>query len=343
MIQIARNFPLWSSWVRLVYTRVLLAIRTLAPARPALYNRSVLRFLPFFLAVSVIPQSLHEPIAAVEFYGSAPVDFARLRAAFPYRVGDPFESLANTPDTEFQRLIGKNQFSTGPVFVPDLHPWVLYTDIEPPEMSPLTWRPKPAGAPRLPPKIVALYEHAMDRFVNGGIAAGDETSDGYSLAKDPIMHAYELKLIDYARAHPANVYHVLETSASPRDRIAAAWTAGYAPKSKDQITALLHAVTDPDSLVRNNAIRVLALLALHDANVARQIPPDPFIPMLHSLTWTDRNKAMFLLDPVTAARDPKTLESLHRQALEPLRQMSRWTYWGHARHGACARRPHRRH
>jgi hypothetical protein len=170
----------------------------------------------------------------------------------------------------------------------------------------------------------------MDRYGNGGIYAGDETTNGYSISKDPIMRSDELKLIEYARAHAKRVYSVLKRSASPRDRIAAAWIAGYAPKGSHQLRALLHAVLDPDSTVRNNAIRVLAVLASHDVGIARRISPDPFIPMLHSLTWSDRNKAMFLLDPVTAARDPQTIKSLRRQAIEPLRQMSRWTYWGHA-------------
>lgn len=261
------------------------------------------------------------------------MDFARLRAAFPYHVGEAFKpkqiKLADTP-ADFRRLVANNQFSVAPVYVPDLQGWILYTDIEPPAASSLTWKPKPAGAAKLAPEIVALYEHAMERFVNGGIEAGDETAEGYSLSKDPIMRADELKLIDYARAHAADVYRVLKTSTSSRDRIAAAWIAGYATKGKDQVAALIGAVTDPDSSVRNNSIRVLAVLASHNPNVARQIPADPFIPMLHSLTWTDRNKAMAVLAPVTAVRDPKTLESLRRRAVEPLRQMSQWTYRGHS-------------
>ena len=71
-------------------------------------------------------------------------------------------------------------------------------------------------------------------------------------------------------------------------------------------------------MVRNNAIRVLAVLASHDTGIARQIPLHPFLPMLHSLTWSDRNKALFLLDPVTAARDPRMIQSLRSQAIEPL-------------------------
>lgn len=297
-------------------------------------NVLVVRLLVVFISLSTFAQSLKHPIAAIDFYGSASVDLAQLRAAFPYRVGAQYEPvkeprLADLPP-EFQRLVGRNRFSLAPILVPSLHGWVFYVDIEPASSAPLAWKKEPRGAVRLPREIVALYEHAMERMIHGGLTAGEETGEGYSLSKDLIMRADQLKLIDYARAHPTVVYRVLENSASSRDRIAAAWIASYTPKGKDQITALRGAVSDPNSTVRNNAIRVLALLAAHDPNLARQIPAEPFIPMLNSLTWTDRNKAMFVLEPITAARDPKTLESLRREATDALRQMSQWTHWGHA-------------
>jgi len=298
------------------------------------YNVLMVRLLLAFISLSSFAQSLKHPIAAIDFYGSASVDLVQLRAAFPYRVGAQYEPvkeprLADLP-LEFQRLVGQNKFSCAPILVPNLHGWVFYVDIEPASSAPRAWKKEPSGTVKLPQEIVALYEHAMDRMINGGLTASDETAEGYSLSKDPIMRADELKLIDYARAHPAVVYRVLEDSAARHDRIAAAWIAGYTPKGKDQITALLGAVNDPDSTVRNNSIRVLAVLAEHDLNLARQIPAESFIPMLNSLTWTDRNKAMFVLEPITAGRDPKTLESLRREATDALRQMSQWTYWGHA-------------
>ena len=298
------------------------------------YNVFVVRLLLVFIGLCSFAQSLKHPIAAIDFYGSAPVDFAQLRTVFPYRVGTQYEpekqiKLADLP-TEFQRLVGRNRFSLAPILVPDLHGWVFYVNIETASAHIMPWKKEPSGPVRLPQEILARYEHAMNRMIRGGLTAGDETAEGYSLSKDPIMRADELKLIDYARAHPTAVYRVLENSAARRDRIAAAWIAGYTPKGKDQITALLGAINDPDSTVRNNSIRVLAVLAEHDLNLARQIPGEPFIPMLNSLTWTDRNKAMFVLGPITAGRDPKTLESLRREATGALRQMCQWTYWGHA-------------
>ncbi len=298
-------------------------------------SRAVLRLLPLLCAAACSSaQPLRGPVVAVDFYGAADVDFTRIRAAFPFQAGGSFELREESSDDgspDLKRLIGDNRLSVAPVFIPDLKGWVIYVDIEPPDTSPPAGNPAPAGRAKLPAKIVRLYEHAIDRYIHGGIHAGDETTNGYSLSKDPVMRSDELQLIKYARAHANRVYSVLVNSASTRDRIAAAWIAGYTAKGEKQLIALLHAVLDPDPTVRNNSIRVLAVLAAHDAGIARRIPTDPFIPMLRSLTWSDRNKALWLLDPVTAAREPNAIESLRRQALEPLRQMSRWTYWDHAR------------
>jgi hypothetical protein len=207
-------------------------------------------------------------------------------------VGEPFKfgriALADTP-AEFQKIVGINRFSAATILIPDLHGAVLYIDVEPAAAPALAWKPEPAG---------------------------DETTAGYSLSRDPLMRADELKLIDYARAHAATVYSVLANSASSRDRIAAAWIAGYAPQDKAQIAALLGAVTDPDSTVRNNSIRVLAVLAFHDPRIARRIPPDPFIPMLRSLSWTDRNKAFTLVGRIAGIPEERlqTLLASHNAA-----------------------------
>jgi hypothetical protein len=103
----------------------------------------MLRLLLAFTGLASFAQSLKHPIAALDFYGSASVNIAQLRAVLPYRVGAPYEpveepKLANFPP-EFQRLVGRNQFSFAPILVPDLQGWV-YTSI-----SNHTARPLPPG------------------------------------------------------------------------------------------------------------------------------------------------------------------------------------------------------
>jgi hypothetical protein len=52
--------------------------------------------------------------------------------------------------------------------------------------------------------------------------------------------------------------------------------------------------------------------------------------MLNSGSWTDRNKAGFLLDELSKERDPKLLSQLRAHALDSLIEMARWRSRGHA-------------
>ena len=52
--------------------------------------------------------------------------------------------------------------------------------------------------------------------------------------------------------------------------------------------------------------------------------------MLNSGVWKDRNKAGFLFEVLSQARDPKLLGRLRSQALESLIEMARWRDPGHA-------------
>jgi hypothetical protein len=45
------------------------------------------------VSLSSFAQSLKHPISAIDLYGSAPVEFAQLKAALPYRVGAQYEPV----------------------------------------------------------------------------------------------------------------------------------------------------------------------------------------------------------------------------------------------------------
>ena len=90
---------------------------------------------------------------------------------------------------------------------------------------------------------------------------------------------------------------------------------------------------DPDDEVRNNAVRALAILAgwaneHPEAEIA--IPGEPFIDFLNSVSWTDRNKGVFVLMALTDSRHPALLAQLRARALPSLVEMARWTNPGHA-------------
>ena len=87
---------------------------------------------------------------------------------------------------------------------------------------------------------------------------------------------------------------------------------------------------DANDGVRNNATRALGVLAESSPKVAARIPATPFIEMINSGSWTDRNKGSWVLESLTNNRDPKLLAQLRAEALPSLIEMARWHSNGHA-------------
>jgi HEAT repeat protein len=126
---------------------------------------------------------------------------------------------------------------------------------------------------------------------------------------------------------------VLRTAADPEQRQIAAELLGYAPNKRDVVPDLVEAVRDPDEGVRNNATRALwaiAVLGQRKPELGIRIDATPFITMLNSLVWSDRNKAAAVLSALTAGRATPVLARLRRQALPALVEMARWKSAGHA-------------
>jgi HEAT repeat protein len=122
----------------------------------------------------------------------------------------------------------------------------------------------------------------------------------------------------------------LESGPDSRHRAAAADALGYADESKEQIAALVHASLDPSGEVRNNAIRALGVLADFDPKAIVHIPIKPYIRLMHSVDWVDRNKTVFLIDSFTTTRAPEVLRVLRSDALVPLCEIAQWQDAGHA-------------
>lgn len=194
------------------------------------------------------------------------------------------------------------------------------------------YHPAPKGSARFPQTVVELerqFSEALSQALGKG-TTGEDQSKGYALSVDPVTRATQIAMRDYAVSHEGAIRRVLASSSDGGQRAIAAHLMGYARQSRAQIAALVKASYDPDDEVRNNATRALWVLATSSAERAARIPPDGFIAMLYSRSWTDRNKASLLLEALTRSRDPKLLRDLRAQALDPLLEMARWRSAGHA-------------
>jgi hypothetical protein len=268
-----------------------------------------------------------EQIGTIDFYGLGTLDAASLLKMLPFHEGGPIPSYRRRDRIALN--IGKKTGRLAALSVvcclPDGRSSVFVGLAE--EGAPaIRYNPEPTGERKLPPDALAIFQQFDQHFpaaVKRGMANEDD-SQGYALFADPACRADQLKLRDWARANTGIVLAVLTESRDSRQRAYAAEALGYADRSTQQIAALVTAAFDSNDGVRNNATRALGVLCTLGPEVTRQIPAERFIPLLHSLSWTDRNKALMLFDKITASPDPALLKMLHDQALVPLREMSRW-------------------
>jgi len=86
---------------------------------------------------------------------------------------------------------------------------------------------------------------------------------------------------------------VLRDNEDSGDRAAAAFLLAYVNDGNAVVGHLLPALHDESSLVRNNALRVLAEIALHHPEI--EIPLPPIVEALSFPATTDRNKAAAIL------------------------------------------------
>jgi hypothetical protein len=209
--------------------------------------------------------------------------------------------------------------------------YLIYIGLSGTTMKKFPLNPQPRGSAQLPQRMVDLYNQKME-ILPKSIAAGatDDDSNGYALSRFPELHDKELAIRELALQNGDLILDVLKNASDPQQRIVASDALGYAKRSRAQIETLLLACHDPNSVVRNNATRALGVLAGADAKTESEIPAEPFIEMLSSESWTDRNKAGFLLQSITITRNPQILAELRSQALESLIEMAKWHDSGHA-------------
>ena len=275
------------------------------------------------------------PIGIVDLYGLRKVAEADVRRALQVREGDPVQPealeeaakrLAAVPGVLHGRfeLVCCEQGKT-----------ILYVGIEEPGAPTLALNAEPDGAVRLPDSVVqdgeALLAALFEAVRKGN--AGEDRAQGHSLSSDPAQRSIQERYLAYAADHLELLRDVLRHSADEQHRALAAQVLGYAPDKRVVVPDLVVAMRDPGESVRNNAARallVIAQLAQQSPERGIEVPLDPFVAMLDSLVWTDRNKSSWALAELTKSRDPAVLAKIRSSALPSLVEMARWKSGGHA-------------
>ncbi len=275
------------------------------------------------------------PVGFIDFYGLRTITIAQARTAVALKEGQPpTEESARKSEEALKRIPGVADASVTVVCC-EKGRSIVYAGILERGSPRFELRTTPRGTERLPPEITndfTAFTQALEVAVRKGDAA-DDLSQGHSFLANAACRAIQERFLVEARRNPRNLREVLRNSGDAEQRRAAAWVTGYAPDKRSVIGDLEFALSDPDADVRNNAMRALAAiatLARRRPELGIRIRAAPFIRMLNSVAWTDRNKSALALEELTADRDPAVLTQLRAQALPSLIEMSRWKVAGHA-------------
>jgi hypothetical protein len=286
------------------------------------------------LASGAVGQDKPKLIGEIEFFGYSGIDLNKVRAVLPFREGGDFsmETFAANDERAVKaigQLAGRAPTDLTPVCCDDQGNWIVYIGLS---GKTIRYDQPPRSTIRLPENIVNLYDRFMKSLmedVQKG-ASPEDRSKGYALSASPAMRSIQLEMRDYAVGHDALLRDVLRAASEDKQRIVAAQLLGYARQSMSQVAALVRAHRDSNGAVRNNATRALIVLAESSQKIAEEIPAEGFIELLLSGTWTDLNKASYLINSMTKSRNARLLARLrNKEVLERLIEMARWRT-GHA-------------
>jgi len=289
-------------------------------------------FLAFLLPA---PQDRQiPPIGIIDFYGLRSVAEQQVREALQIKEGDSLSGEPKEARPRLEALPGVAQARVNLVCC-EAGKAILYVGIVEKGAPSVRFRPAPQGTAQLPQDVRRAGGDYQKAFMNAVLKgdAGEDDSQGHALTNDPATRAIQERFIAFAARDLKLLRDVLRHSSDAEQRALAAEVIAYAPDKQAVVNDLVFAMRDPAEAVRNNTMRALAVMAELGRGTSKpriQIPARPFIEMLNSVEWTDRNKSSWALVKLTEGRDPAVLSELRRQALPSLAEMARWKSPGHA-------------
>jgi hypothetical protein len=273
-------------------------------------------------------------IDAIDFYGLHKVPESKVRQVLGAREGGPFPASKGETEERLDDISGVVESHLEAVCCVR-GKTILYVGIEERGAPHFELREPPDGELVLPEEITTTYR----RFLEASSAAArrgstdEDLTRGHSRMADPTTRAVQDMFPALAKDHLVELRNVLRNAADEEQRATAAYVIAYAPKKKEILNDLQFALSDQDAGVRYNAAKglvALAVLQRLDPQSDVKVEATWFIEMLNSLSWTDRNRALIILQTLTERSNPEAIDQLRERALPALIEMARWKTLEHA-------------
>jgi hypothetical protein len=311
-----------------------------SPAHSHFQSSMHCQVLAILLAVHSLPLAAQQmpPIGIIDLYGLRTLPESTVRGTLGIREGDPVPDSTGPATRRLRALPNVADARLNLVCCSSDGKAILFVGVAEFGAPLSATYSAPTGSIRLPDYIVKLgraFDDTLMAAVRQGQAA-EHDSAGHAFFDYPAANAIQHRYLAIAAAELPILRDVLHHSASAAHRALAAELLGYAPNVAVVVPDLENAIHDPDDAVRNNAMRALAVIALYAQQsplLGIRVSATPFVQMLNSLVWTDRNKASFALFELTANREPALLAVLRTRAVPALLDIARWRSAGHAYSG----------
>lgn len=303
------------------------------PASPA-----GIRYIVFLLAgLSWMPAPQRAAgqemtIYSVDVYGAWNVSPQEVLAAFGLRAGDSVDFDRDEAAKRVRALDGVDDVQISTIRTAEgVSVFVGVTEEGAPKPE---RRPEPEGTARVPDDIhehVDALQDQLERAARAGVYEEDG-SQGHALSAYPAARVHQLSLVPLATEHLEALRTVLRESRFVSERRAAALAIAYAEDKRTIVPDLIFATSDPDEEVRSTALAALALIAGYsneNPELRITVDPRPFVRLLDSPVWNDRNEAAAVLVSLTQTRDERLLNLLRDESLPALYEMALW-HTGHA-------------
>ncbi|HMG52769.1 MAG TPA: hypothetical protein VK601_04800 [Kofleriaceae bacterium] len=193
----------------------------------------------------------------------------------------------------------------------------------------MAFSPRPTGTHADPGGLIAAWQAyeavAFGLLKRGALSPPPADCPSFHCFGDPRQPELRSLAAEMAAGVPAHVDElatILRDDSRHDHRGAAAYLLAYARDGRTVVADLVPALHDASSLVRNNAMRVLAEIALHHPEV--DVPVAPIIEALGYPATSDRNKAAATLHrllgrPGAAALYPRIVRDAGQILLAMLR------------------------
>jgi hypothetical protein len=294
-------------------------------------------FFTLTCLLSLLCTQAQKKITVVDLYGNYTIPAATIRSRLGLTQGDTLNAVNTDSFTKkLKSLPGVHDASTSLICCDQVTGGViLFIGIAESDKYIFSYHQAPAKKIELPAEITATSQLLQDVKYKAALKGNtmEDNSMGHTLSDDSTARKLQLKYVEYARRYMPQLKEVLYQSSNPWQRSLATEIIAYTDDKKMVVTDLLYVLQDPDEGVRNNAARALGVMGSYGnehPEAGINIPAAPFMNMLHSAVWTDRNKASWTLLSLTQKRDPALLKALKQDCLPALAEMAAWKSSMHA-------------